>query len=215
MRRSPRHVRASRAFPVALAALALAGCDTLGGFAGPSEPPAPVVDRAQTQAMLVSGHLEVLQRLLASRPAEQAEIVATARRDFGDAPTPSRQLRYALIIATPGHASTDTAEAERLLRELTATPESLVPSERALARLELSQLERQSLLAAENRRLQAAVDRAGRDRNTTASRRLQAELDENARLRKALDEAQKKLDAIANIERTITERKPQPEGRTP
>ena len=88
-------------------------------------------------------------------------------------------------------------------------------AERALARLELSQLERPSLLAAENRRLQAAVDRAGRDRNTTASRRLQAELDENARLRKALEDAQKKLDAIANIERTITERKPQPEGRTP
>ncbi|MCW5569856.1 MAG: hypothetical protein KIT78_02070, partial [Steroidobacteraceae bacterium] len=140
---------------------------------------------------------------------------ATARRDFDAAPTPSRQLRYALVLATPGHASSDTAEAERLLRELTATPESLVPAERALARLELSQLERQSLLAAENRRLQAAVDRAARDRNTTASRRLQAELDENARLRKALEDAQKKLDAIANIERTITERKPQPEGRTP
>ena len=62
---------------------------------------------------------------------------------------------------------------------------------------------------------QAAVDRAERERNATASRRLQAELEENARLRKALEDAQKKLDAIANIERTITERKPQPEGRTP
>ena len=195
--------------------LALAGCSALGDFGSRPAPPAPVVDRAEIQAMLVTGHLEVLQRLLSSRPAEQAEIVATARRDFDAAPTPSRQLRYALVLATPGHASSDTAEAERLLRELTATPESLVPAERALARLELSQLERQSLLAAENRRLQAAVDRAARDRHTTASRRLQAELDENARLRKALEDAQKKLDAIANIERTITERKPQPEGRTP
>ena len=112
------------------------------------------------------------------------------------------------MLATPNHASTDTAEAERLLRELTATPESLVPAERSLARLELAQLERQSLLAAENRRLQAALERAERDRNSSASRRLQAELDENARLRKALEDAQKKLDAIADIERTITERKP-------
>ncbi len=215
----PRRASRGRALPTGLCAglvaLSLAGCSALGDLGGQGPPPAPVVDRTEMQALLVSGHLEVLQRLLASRPAEQAEIVATARHDFDEAATPSRQLRYALILATPGHASSDTAEAQRLLRELTATPESLVPAERALARLELAQLERQSLLAAENRRLQAAVDRAERERNATASRRLQAELEENARLRKALEDAQKKLDAIANIERTITERKPQPEGRTP
>jgi len=207
-------MRHSAALALGLGALALAGCSVMGG-AGSALPPEPVVDRAQTQAMMVSAHLDVLQRLLAGRPAEQAEIVASARRDFEEAPTPSRQLRYALLLAAPGHASTDTAEAERLLRELTAMPESLVPPERALARLELAQLERQSLLAAENRRLQAEVDRAQRDRNTTASRRLQAELDENARLRRELDDAQKKLDAIAAIERNITERKPQTEGRKP
>lgn len=191
-----------------LAALALSGCSLTGGLGRTPAPAEPVIDRAQAQALLVSGHLEILQRLLAGRPAEQAEIVAAAKRDFDDAPTPSRQLRYALVLATPNHASTDTAEAERLLRELTATPESLVPAERSLARLELAQLERQSLLAAENRRLQAALERAERDRNSSASRRLQAEIDENARLRKALEDAQKKLDAIADIERTITERKP-------
>lgn len=191
-----------------LAALALSGCSLTSRLGGTPAPAEPVIDRTQAQALLVSGHLEILQRLLAGRPAEQAEIVAAAKRDFDDAPTPSRQLRYALVLATPNHASTDTAEAERLLRELTATPESLVPAERSLARLELAQLERQSLLAAENRRLQAALERAERDRNSSASRRLQAEIDENARLRKALEDAQKKLDAIADIERTITERKP-------
>lgn len=207
-------MRRSLTLAASLGALALTGCSVMGG-AGSSAPAEPVVDRAQTQAMMVSAHLEVLQRLLAGRPAEQAEIVATARRDFEEAPTPSRQLRYALVLAAPGHASTDTVEGERLLRELTAMPESLVPAERSLARLELSQLERQSLLAAENRRLQAEVDRGQRDRNTSASRRLQAELDENARLRRELDDAQKKLDAIADIERSITERKPPTEGRTP
>lgn len=207
-------MRRNAALAASLGALALTGCGVMGGV-GSNAPAEPVVDRAQTQAMMVSAHLEVLQRLLAGRPAEQAEIVAAARRDFEEAPTPSRQLRYALVLATPGHASTDAVEGERLLRELTAMPESLVPAERSLARLELSQLERQSLLAAENRRLQAEVDRAQRERNTTASRRLQAELDENARLRRELDDAQKKLDAIADIERSITERKPQTEGRTP
>jgi hypothetical protein len=37
---------------------------------------------------------------------------------------------------------------------------------------------------------------------------LQAELDENGRLRKELDEARAKLAAIANIERSLNERKP-------
>ena len=50
--------------------------------------------------------------------------------------------------------------------------------------------------------------KADRERTANASHRLQAELDENARLRKELDEARAKLDAIANIERSLNERKP-------
>ena len=51
--------------------------------------------------------------------------------------------------------------------------------------------------------------------NANVARRLQTEMDENARLRKALDEAHAKLDAIANIERSISDRPPATEGRTP
>jgi hypothetical protein len=43
--------------------------------------------------------------------------------------------------------------------------------------------------------------------------RLQLETDENVRLRKELEEARAKLDAIANIERSLNERKPNNEGR--
>jgi hypothetical protein len=42
---------------------------------------------------------------------------------------------------------------------------------------------------------------------------VQAELDENARLRRELEEARAKLDAIANIERSVNERKPDSTGR--
>jgi hypothetical protein len=38
-------------------------------------------------------------------------------------------------------------------------------------------------------------------------------LDENTRLRKELEEARAKLDAIANIERSLNERKPGNSGR--
>ena len=47
----------------------------------------------------------------------------------------------------------------------------------------------------------------------TANQRLQTEIDENARLRKELEEARAKLDAIANIERSLNERKPGTTGR--
>ena len=62
--------------------------------------------------------------------------------------------------------------------------------------------------------LQAA---AGEDREhiALAQRRLQTELDENARLRKQLEDAQAKLDAIAKIERNLTQRKSGNEGTQP
>ena len=68
-------------------------------------------------------------------------------------------------------------------------------------------------LEAENRRLQAEAVRADRERMASANHRLQSEMEENARLRKELDEARAKLDAIANIERSLNERKPGTEGR--
>jgi hypothetical protein len=74
---------------------------------------APVVDRAAASATLIVGYLEGLQRLVQSAPAEQAEIVAGAQREYELAPTPSHQLRYALILATPGHAATDQPRAQR------------------------------------------------------------------------------------------------------
>ena len=50
---------------------------------------------------------------------------------------------------------------------------------------------------------------------SVATRRLQAEIDENAKLRRALEEARAKLDAIADIEKNITDRKKPTEGRRP
>ena len=57
--------------------------------------------------------------------------------------------------------------------------------------------------------------RDDREKLAALNKRLQLETEENARLRKELDEARAKLDAIANIERSLNERKPAPEGRTP
>ncbi|HEX7417536.1 MAG TPA: hypothetical protein VF315_05720 [Steroidobacteraceae bacterium] len=198
----------------------LAACALVGGGCtalpeGRHTPtPAPAVDRAALQAAAVASYLETMQRLAQSGAAEQAEIFAAAKRQYDEAPTPSNQLRYALAVATPGHAAGDLALAQTLLRELQAAPEALLPAERALAFLELQRVDRLLQLTTEIKRLQAEADRAERERTASASRRLQSEIEDNARLRKALDEAQAKLDAIANIERTITERRTPNQGRS-
>jgi hypothetical protein len=187
--------------------LALAGCN--GSFLPRDHAPAPQPTQTPSASSLVlSDYLLLLQRLVQGSASEQAEIVARAQNEYDTAPTPSRELRLALVLSTPGHPATDAPRAQRLLRELMAHPETLLPAERALTFLELSQIDDHLTLAAENRRLQTEAVREDQARTASANRRLQAELDENARLRKELDEARAKLDAIANIERSLNERKP-------
>jgi hypothetical protein len=79
----------------------------------------------------------------------------------------------------------------------------------------MQKVDAQVTLVAENKRLQAAAARTQADKSTALSRRLQSEQEENARLRKELDAAQAKLDAISDIERSLSERKPSAESRSP
>jgi hypothetical protein len=198
----------------ALVAALLGGCANLG--ANRDSVPAdhaPTIDRAVTQAALLASYLEVLQRLVQGAPAEQAEILSGARHDFETAPTPSHELRYALVLATPDHPGTDCAKAQKLLRELIATQETLLPAERAMAFLTLKNVDQTLSQTADNQRLQANADHSDRDRYAALNRRLQNEIDDNARLHKELDDAHAKLDAIANIERALN--KPKAPGGTP
>jgi hypothetical protein len=219
---SPRRVMLSMALPLLLF---LTACTTTGLSSDRTrdENAAPAVDRTALSATVLSGYLEFLQRLVQAAPAEQAELMAATQREYEIAPTPSHQLRYALALSVPGHPATDLPQAQRLLRELMATPETLLPAERSLAFLELQQVAAALTLTAENRRLQSAASRNDRDRNSAESKRLQAQIDENAKLRKELEDARAKLEAISDIERSLSERKtptpppspPSAEGRNP
>jgi hypothetical protein len=88
-----------------------------------------------------------------------------------------------------------------------------VPIERAVAAIELAQIDREIDLKADNNRMQTESAREDRERIAATQRRLQAEMDENAKLRKQVEDVQAKLDAIANIERNLTDRKTPGEGR--
>ena len=82
----------------------------------------------------------------------------------------------------------------------------MLPAERALAAITLASVDDRLVLIAETRRLEQDASLRDKDKNAGLQRRLQAEQDENTRLRRALDDAQKKLDAVTAVERSITGR---------
>ena len=200
---------------IACCALLIAGCGS--GLAIKRDTQSlPSIDRNSTEASLVASYLEICMKVARGTPAEQAEVLATAHNDYAAAPTPSRVLRYAMVLSTPGHAGSDPVVAQRLLREVLASPETLLPAERSLASLQLQQVERQQSLQADVRRLQQAAERNANEKIAQLTRSLKSEGDEVNRLKKALAEAQAKLDAIANIEGSSNNRRtPTPEGRKP
>jgi len=139
-------------------------------------------------------------------PAQQAEIFQAAKDAADITPTTANRLRYALALATPGHGGADPVAAQRQLSELLARPETLLPIERLLALVELKEVEQQLILASENKRLREETPHDSHDKLAALNRRLTTEMDENARLRKALEEAKAKLDAVMHIERSINDR---------
>lgn len=201
-----------------LATLCLAGCQGMPATRpapAPQRNEAPSDDRETVAAVTMADTFQSMERLAQAAPAEQAELLSAARNDYQRAPQGGAQLRYALLLATPGNGARDPAMAQTLLRELAAQPETLVPLQRAVVLLELSKLDRELDLKADNDRLQSEAQRSDKEKFTSLQRRLQTEADENNKLRKQLEEAQAKLDAIADIERNLTERKSGTEGRQP
>jgi hypothetical protein len=187
----------------------MTGCQTAPQVSAPAPPPpadTPSNDRDLAAAVVMADTFQNMQRLTQAPPAEQAEIVSAAREAYQRTPRGEAQLRYALLLATPGHPARDATVAQRLLRELAAQPQVLVPVERAVVMVELAQLDHELDLQAVNQQLQADATRTDLQHSASDQRRLTAAEDENARLRKELEADQAKLNAIATIERNLTQR---------
>jgi hypothetical protein len=193
-------------FAGALAATLIGGCDSTGSLQGRHRPAAQVYDQLPIDVNPVVAALQLISELPQRDPAGQAELFQAAKDAAELTPTTSNKLKFALALATPGHSGSDAVAAQRHLAELLATPENLLPIERYLAQSQLQQVERQLVLDAENRRLRDDAPREVRDKLAGVNRRLAAETDENAKLRKELDDAKAKLDAVSHIERSINDR---------
>jgi hypothetical protein len=180
------------------------GCGAMGGTKTPAP---PVPQHADQDISPVAPLLEMMSNLPQGDPARQAEVFQQAKDAAELQPTTSNRLRYALALATPGYSGADPVAAQRQLAELLARPETLLPVERLLAAVELKEVEQRLILQAENTRMRDAVPNDSHDKLQAINRRLAAETDENAKLRKALDEARAKLEAVTHIEqRSVTDR---------
>jgi hypothetical protein len=191
-----------RALPFGLLVLSLCSCSLLPQPKAAAALPTTALPDATAVAPL----LELMSALPQGDPARQAELFQSVKDAAELTPTTSNRLKYALALATPGYSGSNPVAAQRQLAELLARPETLLPIERLLAAVELKEVEQTLVLQAENKRMRAEAPPDDRDKLLAINRRLAAESDENARLRKALDEARAKLEAVTHVERSINDR---------
>ena len=150
-------------------------------------------------------YVQELGKIAGGDPAAQAEIYADAYAASSLTPSPSTNLRLGLVLAIPGHPESNPAEAQRLLREVLTQTVLLTPAEISMATIHLNSVERQIVADAEVRRMRASTSRAAQTQEQAISQRLTTVEAENRRLRRELEEAEQKLEAITSIERSIRE----------
>ena len=150
-------------------------------------------------------YLETLYQLTTGDPATQAEIFADTESRSTLTPDPSTNLRFALVLATPGHSESDPELAQSMLRELLAKTALMTPAEIALAEIHLASVEDSIVQASELRRLRQSTSRQAQTEELAINQRIATVESENRTLRRDLAEAEEKLEAITNIERSIRE----------
>jgi hypothetical protein len=206
-----RLLRPSIALLSAFAFTSLSGCALAERLRASATPPATITATPSSPASGIRAYLDTMDGLSASDPARQADVFYEVEREYTRAPTTASTINYAVALVTPGHPASSPAEGKRLFETLLATPERMTPEERILSAVLLHETNARLKLEAENRRLVATLDDRSRSQ-ANSDRRVQAQIEENARLRRALAEAQQKLDAIKEIERSIIERSSAPPG---
>ena len=184
-----------------------AGCETTSWLKG--------FTSRQDEAIIlgapgVGSYLSDMYELAGSDRATQAEIFADAETAATLTPGTITNLRFALVLATPGHPGTNAVKAQGMLRELLSQPDLMTPGEIALATIHLQEVEQRLMLDAETERLRAQNTRSATTTDEAAvdaamARRMANLETENRRLRQSLADAESKLDALSAIERSLRE----------
>ncbi len=153
----------------------------------------------------VGPYLNELYQLASGDPATQAEIYADAEAAATLTPGTSTELRYALVVATPGHSESDSAKGQSLLRNVLAQKEMMNSAEIELATIYLRDVETRYVLETEAQRLRGESSRAASTEQAAIAQRISRIEAENRQLRESLADTEAKLEAIMSIERSIRE----------
>ena len=150
-------------------------------------------------------YLSELYELSAGDAKTQAEILADAESGATLTPGPQTNLRYALVLATPGHPGYHPVIAETRLRDGLQQRSILTSAEISIATIHLNAVEQLNALSSDARRAIANSSLVATTEEAAISQRLAVAESENRRLRSELSDAEEKLDAISSIERSIRE----------
>lgn len=193
---------------VAIAILLLGGCAASAPAAkGPAEAAVPA---APPRPADLGAYLDTLSGMAPGDTGRQQATLEAALAASQQSPTAANRLRYALALGSAGSAGSNPVEARRMILELLSGPHDLKAAEVALAESFLREFEARVTLYAElgRQREEAAARLASLD--ASADHRTDALAAENARLRRALAEADRKLKAVAEMERQLLEQVSEP-----
>ena len=196
-----------------IAPVVLPGCG-LFDSAPRKEVSAPVaVPQTATSEDVLKVYFQTLSALISNDPARQADVFYDVEREYKKSLSTTARLRYALALVTPNHPGSKLGEGKRILEALLADPErNLTPIERTFADILYSQVVVRLKTENEDRRVIATLEERLRTQALSDKRTIAQQTEEIARLRRALDEVEKKLDALKEIERSPFERPTTPPG---
>jgi hypothetical protein len=200
----------------ALALLPLTLLTACAGLQPQHTPPAPPAAVAATPAPAsLAPYLETLANMAPGDPARQQAELATTLAAAQQSPTAANTLRYALALGCAGRPDSNPVEAKRLLAELLAGPNELTPEELDLAKAYLREFDARVALYAEIARQREESEQKLKSSDSSAVRRADALAAENGRLKKQLNEAERKLEAVEQMERSLLEQAQEAPAETP
>ena len=191
------------------AALFLGACTTMTGDPA-AKNAAPPVAPAPAPSPLAP-YLATLAAMAPGDPARQQAELAAALAATQQTPSASATLRYALALGSAGSNESNPVQAKRLLGDLLAGPNDLPAEVREFAAAYLREFDARVALYAELARQREESEQKLRISDSSAAKRADALAAENARLKKQLAEAERKLDAVADMERALQEQTQQAE----
>ncbi len=190
--------------------LAAGGCAAVK----PVCPPAPTTPPPAPARPDLAPYLAALDSVSARDPAVGNAALAALRAERAASPSTVATLRYALALGAAARTDSDPVEARRLLDEV-LTGSGPDEDARRLAAALRNEFDARIALVADLARERQLAERRRSEDTTGLERRIEALAVENQRLRRELTQAQSTLNAIEDIERTLSEQAEEPVEPTP